>query len=99
MTLLLHTHFVSHPCLLLKSSWGWRWRWRWCPQLLQSLPTYPSWKATTVPVLWATLLLTYGLADQLHRFVAGIFIPQYHFPYAVALCFAQVGTRSSEDAQ
>ena len=67
--------------------------------MLQSLPTYPSWKATSVPVLWATLLLIYGLADQLHRFVAGIFIPQYHFPYAVALCFAQVSTRSSEDAQ
>ena len=93
---LLQTHFVSHPCLLPKSRKG-CWCWRWCLPMLQSLPFYPSAKATTVPVLWVPLLVIYVLADKLHRFVAGIFIPQYHYPYVVALCFAQVGTRYSDD--
>ncbi|XP_059928511.1 uncharacterized protein si:ch211-248a14.8 isoform X2 [Gadus macrocephalus] len=66
------------------------WCWRWCLPMLQSLPVYPSAKATTVPVLWVPLLVIYVLADKLQRFVAGIFIPQYHYPYVVALCFAQV---------
>lgn len=36
------------------------------------------------------LLVTVGLGSRLYNFVAGIFIPQYHFPYSVALCFGQV---------
>ncbi|XP_035028795.1 uncharacterized protein si:ch211-248a14.8 [Hippoglossus stenolepis] len=43
-----------------------------------------------VPALCLVVLVIYGLADRLRNFVAGIFIPQYHYPYAVALCFGQV---------
>lgn len=43
-----------------------------------------------VPTLCLVVVVIYSLADKLRNFVAGIFIPQYHFPYAVALCFAQV---------
>lgn len=43
-----------------------------------------------VPTLCLLLVVIYGLGDKLHNFVAGIFIPQYHYPYAVALCFGQV---------
>ncbi len=44
-----------------------------------------------VPALLLVVVLIYGLADKLRNFVAGLFIAQYHYPYAVALCFAQVG--------
>lgn len=44
-----------------------------------------------VPTLGLVVVLTYGLFDQLRNFVFGIFIPQYHYPYSVALSFAQVG--------
>lgn len=43
-----------------------------------------------VPTLCLVVVVIYGLGDKLRNFVAGIFIPQYHYPYAVALCFAQV---------
>ncbi|AWP13816.1 Hypothetical protein SMAX5B_003294 [Scophthalmus maximus] len=43
-----------------------------------------------VPTLCLVVVVVYGLADKLRNFVADIFIPQYHYPYAVALCFAQV---------
>ncbi|XP_029690924.1 uncharacterized protein isoform X2 [Takifugu rubripes] len=43
-----------------------------------------------VPTLCLVAMLTYGLFDQLRNFVFGIFIPQYHYPYSVALSFAQV---------
>ncbi|XP_076850686.1 uncharacterized protein LOC143500457 [Brachyhypopomus gauderio] len=36
------------------------------------------------------VVVLYSLADQLHSFVCGIFIPQYHYPYAVPLAFLQV---------
>ncbi|XP_027862464.1 uncharacterized protein LOC114137830 [Xiphophorus couchianus] len=35
-------------------------------------------------------VFVYGQADKLRNFVAGIFIPQYHYPFPVALCFTQV---------
>lgn len=44
-----------------------------------------------VSTLGLVAVLTYGLFDQLRNFVFGIFIPQYHYPYSVALSFAQVG--------
>lgn len=43
-----------------------------------------------VPTLCLVVVVIYGLGDKLLNFVANIFIPQYHYPYAVALCFAQV---------
>uniref|UniRef100_H2LK94 Si:ch211-207n2.7 n=1 Tax=Oryzias latipes TaxID=8090 RepID=H2LK94_ORYLA len=41
-----------------------------------------------IPTFCLVVVLIYGLADRLRNFVAGIFIPQYHFPYPVALSFA-----------
>ncbi|XP_052001829.1 uncharacterized protein LOC127657186 [Xyrauchen texanus] len=35
-------------------------------------------------------VILYALADNLHSFVCRIFIPQYHYPYAVPLAFIQV---------
>ncbi|KAI7804548.1 hypothetical protein IRJ41_013733 [Triplophysa rosa] len=35
-------------------------------------------------------VILYALADDLHSFVCRIFIPQYHYPYAVPLAFIQV---------
>jgi hypothetical protein len=48
-----------------------------------------------VPLLsyGATLLVMvlYALADRLRSFVADIFIPQYHYQFAVPITFVQVG--------
>lgn len=43
-----------------------------------------------VPILCPLLLVIYGLGDKLYNFVTGLFIPQYHYPYTVSLCFGQV---------
>ncbi|XP_061833513.1 uncharacterized protein [Nerophis lumbriciformis] len=42
-----------------------------------------------MPTLCLVVVFVYGLADKLRAFVAGIFIPQYHYPYVVGLCFGQ----------
>lgn len=44
-----------------------------------------------VPTFCLVVLVTYGLCDKLRNFVFGIFVPQYHYPYSVALSFGQVG--------
>ncbi|CAB1444216.1 unnamed protein product [Pleuronectes platessa] len=74
-------------CLSGKSSWSWR-RGR-CASAARSLSLNHALRPL-VPVLCLVVLVIYGLADKLRTFVAGIFIPQYHYPYAVALCFGQV---------
>uniref|UniRef100_A0A3P8UZQ7 Si:ch211-207n2.7 n=1 Tax=Cynoglossus semilaevis TaxID=244447 RepID=A0A3P8UZQ7_CYNSE len=56
-----------------------RWRSGWC-----------STTSPLVHVLCLVLTVVYVLLDKLRNFVAGIFIPQYHCPYVVALSFAQV---------
>ncbi|XP_072292863.1 uncharacterized protein [Eucyclogobius newberryi] len=56
--------------------------------LLKSLLSNPCLKPL-VPPLCLLLFVIHGLGDKLHNFVAGIFIPQYHYPYAVSLCFGQ----------
>ncbi|XP_056290960.1 uncharacterized protein si:ch211-248a14.8 isoform X2 [Pseudoliparis swirei] len=66
-----------------------RWRRGWCASVLTTLSSNRVLKAL-LPTLCLALVLVYGLADKLRNFVASVFIPQYHFPYAVALCFAQV---------
>lgn len=43
-----------------------------------------------VPTFCLVVLVTYGLCDKLRNFVFGIFVPQYHYPYSVALSFGQV---------
>ncbi|XP_053189262.1 uncharacterized protein si:ch211-248a14.8 isoform X1 [Scomber japonicus] len=68
-------------CLLSKSSGSWRKG--WCVSANHMLKPL-------MPALCLVVAVIYGLADKLRNFVAGIFIPQYHYPYAVALCFAQV---------
>ncbi|XP_071336403.1 uncharacterized protein [Trachinotus anak] len=66
-----------------------RWRRGWCISAVKSLSPNHAPKPL-VPTLCLAVVVIYGLADKLRNFVAGIFIPQYHYPYAVALCFAQV---------
>lgn len=44
-----------------------------------------------VPTFCLVVLVTYGLCDKLRNFVFGIFVPQYHYAYSVALSFGQVG--------
>ncbi|XP_036450059.1 solute carrier family 35 member D3 [Colossoma macropomum] len=46
-------------------------------------PLLPCGAAVVVVVL-------YSLADKLHSFVCGIFMPQYHYPYAVPLALIQM---------
>ncbi|KAF3708093.1 hypothetical protein EXN66_Car001266 [Channa argus] len=66
-----------------------RWRRRWYFPVVRSLcPTHLL--KSLLPTLGLVVVVIYGLADKLRNFVAGIFIPQYHYPYAVALSFAQV---------
>lgn len=67
-----------------------RWRRGWCASATKRFSSNHALKAL-VPTLCLVVVVIYGLADKLRNFVAGIFIPQYHYPYAVALCFAQVG--------
>ncbi|XP_077470025.1 uncharacterized protein LOC144084992 isoform X2 [Stigmatopora argus] len=65
-----------------------RWRsWRWCKSAV-----FSSMRALkpSLPALCAAVFFLYGLADQLRSFVAGVFLPQYRYPYAVALSFGQV---------
>uniref|UniRef100_A0A3B4UW31 Si:ch211-207n2.7 n=1 Tax=Seriola dumerili TaxID=41447 RepID=A0A3B4UW31_SERDU len=65
----------------------------WCTSVMNSLSSNHALKPL-VPTLCLVVVVIYGLADKLRNFVSGIFIPQYHYPYAVALCFAQVGACS-----
>nr|XP_057914882.1 uncharacterized protein si:ch211-248a14.8 isoform X2 [Doryrhamphus excisus] len=43
-----------------------------------------------MPILGLAAVFAYGLADKLRAFVVRIFIPQYHYPYVVSLCFGEV---------
>uniref|UniRef100_A0AAV2JLT9 Uncharacterized protein n=1 Tax=Knipowitschia caucasica TaxID=637954 RepID=A0AAV2JLT9_KNICA len=61
----------------------------YCVSLVKSILSKHSLKSL-LPVLYLLLFVIYGLGDKLRNFVVGIFIPQYHYPYAVALCFGQV---------
>lgn len=90
----LHKHAVNvivnvwFPSVPVYSS-GRRWR-GWCASATKTLSSSHVLKPL-VPVLCLSVVVIYGLADRLRNFVSGIFIPQYHYPYAVALCFGQVG--------
>ncbi|XP_051280894.1 uncharacterized protein si:ch211-248a14.8 isoform X2 [Dicentrarchus labrax] len=75
-------------CLVSVCSSG-RWRRGCCASVTKSLSCSHTLKPL-VPTLFLVVVVIYGLADKLRNFVASIFIPQYHYPYAVALCFAQV---------
>lgn len=44
-----------------------------------------------VPTVCLLVLVAYGLCEKLRNFVFGIFVPQYHYSYSVALSFGQVG--------
>ncbi|XP_019715808.1 uncharacterized protein LOC109510136 [Hippocampus comes] len=63
--------------------------WRWCTSTVRTLSSNNALKPL-VPTLYAALVFLYGSADKLRWFVAGIFLPQYHYPYVAALCFGQV---------
>lgn len=52
-----------------------------------------------LPILYLGVAIIYSLADNLYNFVAGIFIPQYHFPFSVALSFGQVGACDCKESQ
>ncbi|XP_075993315.1 uncharacterized protein LOC142988156 [Genypterus blacodes] len=62
---------------------------RWCGSVVKSLYSHHALKPL-IPALCLVAVLIYSQADRLRNFVAGVFIPQYHYPYAAALCFAQV---------
>ncbi|KAF3841938.1 hypothetical protein F7725_023889 [Dissostichus mawsoni] len=66
-----------------------RWRRGRCASAKKSLLSNHALKPL-VPTLFLLVLVIYGLGDKLRNFVLGIFVPQYHYPYAVALCLAQV---------
>ncbi|XP_039640824.1 uncharacterized protein si:ch211-248a14.8 isoform X1 [Perca fluviatilis] len=66
-----------------------RWRRGWCASAMKSLSSNNALKPL-VPTLCLVVVVIHGLADKLRNFVVAVFIPQYHYPYAVALCFAQV---------
>ncbi|XP_069000563.1 solute carrier family 35 member D3 [Embiotoca jacksoni] len=66
-----------------------RWRTGWSASAVKSLSSNKALKPLVL-TLCLVLVVVYGLADKLRNFVAAIFIPQYYYPYAVALCFAQV---------
>ncbi|XP_074532724.1 uncharacterized protein LOC141795652 [Halichoeres trimaculatus] len=65
------------------------WSKGWCHSVIKSLSSNHALKPL-LPALCLLVVVIYGLADKLRNFVAGIFVPQYHYPYSVALCFAQV---------
>nr|XP_046257569.1 uncharacterized protein si:ch211-248a14.8 [Scatophagus argus] len=85
--------FIQQPlhrmtvCFLGKSSG--RWRRGWCASATKSLSSSHVLKSL-VPTFCLAVVVIYGLGDKLRNFVTGIFIPQYHYPYSVAICFFQV---------
>lgn len=84
MTRIIHgnkNEYCNRRSAWLKQGWG--------VFLLKSLVSSPQLKPL-LPPLCVLLLVTVGLGSRLYNFVAGIFIPQYHFPFSVALCFGQV---------
>lgn len=89
MTRLIHGKKTCslNDCLICQSSA--RSKQGWCVLLLKSLFSSHNLKPL-LPSLCLLLLVTFGLGNRLYSFVADIFIPQYHFPFAVALCFGQV---------
>ncbi|XP_053731896.1 uncharacterized protein si:ch211-248a14.8 isoform X1 [Synchiropus splendidus] len=82
-----HLHIMT-PCLLGKGPG--RWRSRPCPSTWMTL--LPSRQALKplIPTFCLLVMVVYGLGEKLRNFVVRIFIPQYHYPYAVALSFGQV---------
>ncbi|XP_054655311.1 uncharacterized protein si:ch211-248a14.8 isoform X1 [Dunckerocampus dactyliophorus] len=64
-----------------------RWtRWRCCASSLASNHALKP----LMSILCLVVVFAYDLADKLRAFVVRIFIPQYHYPYIVSLCFGQV---------
>ncbi|XP_024278509.1 uncharacterized protein si:ch211-248a14.8 [Oncorhynchus tshawytscha] len=84
------TYPTTRGCLRTECPWCMRWK-RSASILRRFLPDV--WKPL-VPLLSysATLLVMvlYALADRLRSFVADIFIPQYHYQFAVPITFVQV---------
>lgn len=68
-----------------------RWRTGWLASAVRSLPSSHALKPL-IPTSCLLAVMIYGQADKLRNFVADIFIPQYRYPYPVALCFSQVGS-------
>ncbi|XP_041866264.1 uncharacterized protein si:ch211-248a14.8 isoform X2 [Melanotaenia boesemani] len=66
-----------------------RWRTGWCASVVKRLSSSHVLKPL-FPTFCLVIVIVHGLADKLRNFVVGIFIPQYHYPYAVAFCFTQV---------
>ncbi|XP_015230096.1 PREDICTED: uncharacterized protein LOC107084677 [Cyprinodon variegatus] len=74
-------------CLLRKSLA--RWRTGWHVTALKNLSSNHALKPL-IPTFCLLVVILYGQADKLRNFVAGVFIPQYRYPFPVALCFTQV---------
>uniref|UniRef100_A0A146P4M0 Si:ch211-207n2.7 n=1 Tax=Fundulus heteroclitus TaxID=8078 RepID=A0A146P4M0_FUNHE len=74
-------------CLLGKSLG--RWWTGWYVSALKNLSSNHALKPL-IPTFCFLVVIIYSQADKLRNFVAGIFIPQYHYSFPVALCFTQV---------
>lgn len=74
------------------------WRGRQDSLLARGLPSNQVLQQL-LPILCLGMAVIYGLADNLCNFVTGIFIPQYHFPFSVALSFGQVGVCDCKESQ
>lgn len=66
-----------------------RWRRRYA-SAVRCLSAHHALKPLVASLVLLVVVI-YGLGDKLRNFVASIFIPQYRYPYPVALSFAQVG--------
>lgn len=66
-----------------------RWRTRYA-SAVRCLSAHHALKPLVASLVLLVVVI-YGLGDKLRNFVASIFIPQYRYPYPVALSFAQVG--------
>lgn len=88
--------YCSCGAVLFRSP-GW-WRRRQDFLLDRGLPSSQV-PRQLLPILYLGVAVIYGLADNLCNFVTGIFIPQYHFPFSVALSFGQVGACNCKEFQ
>uniref|UniRef100_A0A3Q2Q4M6 Si:ch211-207n2.7 n=1 Tax=Fundulus heteroclitus TaxID=8078 RepID=A0A3Q2Q4M6_FUNHE len=66
-----------------------RWWTGWYVSALKNLSSNHALKPL-IPTFCFLVVIIYSQADKLRNFVAGIFIPQYHYSFPVALCFTQV---------
>ncbi|KAM3605782.1 uncharacterized protein V6R79_004622 [Siganus canaliculatus] len=86
------THCVTNMMMKRRFLSARRRRKGWVALMIERL-SWLSWSHALkhlLPTICFVIVLIYGQGDKLQSFVTSIFIPQYHYPYPVAICFAQV---------